>query len=301
MDSTYLSLFIFAIITIVYYLVKPGLTMTILSGEPITKTTVGQDGVETQESIDPMAAYTKQSYLYLIIYVLLVVITQFFVNSSILINKCGGNVSTNFAAGAFMTFIPWALIFGSIVLIIIAFPGFKSAFSNVIGYFAVSGKANTILNELLVNSSVQANIDQEQDVEKKAALQKSAEAILKVCGNVSIMINQIVPENFMSYWAILMPLMKDRYQNKGSTADKEELKSLQEQLLGVVVMRDNIGEAMWYFYTAIFLISIVQYNLSTRGCIMDPSVMAENHQKFLDEEDAKLKANATSSEQVYSG
>ncbi len=95
--------------------------------------------------------------------------------------------------------------------------------------------------------------------------------------------------------------MKEDYQPNSRTYNKEAEESLKTQLLSVVVMRDNIGEALWYFYTAILLISIVQYNLSTRGCIMDPKTMAENHQKFVDAEDAKLKKNAVASSQVYAG
>jgi hypothetical protein len=116
------------------------------------------------------------------------------------------------------------------------------------------------------------------------------------------MVNQIVPENFKNYWAILEPLMKDKYQNRiNNDTNKAELYELQSQLLSVVVMRDNIGEALLYAYTALLLISIVQYNLATRGCIMDPKTMAENHQKFVDAEDAKLKSDATSKAQVFAG
>jgi len=284
MDATYLSLLIFTIITILYYFLKPKLTMNILD-----KTLSNDPDLE--------AKYTKKSYLYLIIYVLLIIITQFFINSSIVINKCGGNLKDNFAAGALMTFIPWVFIFGSIVLILIIFPGFKSAFSNVVGYFAVSGEATTILNELLVNADMQEAINKEDTTpEKKAELQRSAEAIIKLCGNASIMINQIVPENFMDYWSILQPLMKDKYQRSESGV---ELRNLQDRLLSVVITRDNIGEAMWYFYTAILLISIIQYNLTSRGCVMDPATMAANHQKFVEEEDAQLKQNENSADQLY--
>jgi hypothetical protein len=244
---------------------------------------------------NPFQKYTLNSYIYLVCYILLTIMSQFFINFGILKNKCGGNDSSNFTASAFMTFIPWIFIFGSVVLILIVFPGFKSAFSNVIGYFAVSGKANEIMNELLVNTEIQNAINKEEEgSDKKAELQSSAEAIIKLCGNTSIMINQIVPDNFEDYWGILTPLMKPKYSNLAS----EDTIKIKSDLLNVVVMRDNIGEAMWYFYTAILLISVVQYNLSVRGCVMDPAAMAENHQKFVEEEDLALKNEST---QIYSG
>ena len=280
MDATYLSLLIFSLVTILYYYFKPALTIELIDGK---------------EQENAYGSFTKKSYLYLIIYFLLVVLSQFFINVGIIVNKCGGNLKDNFAAGALMTFIPWIFIFGLVVLVLIIFPGFKSAFSNVVGYFAVSGQANKVLNELLVNANIQEALNAETDQAKKASLQKSAEAIIKLCGNASIMINQIVPENFTQYWALLVPLMKEQYQ----TSENAELINLKKQLLSVVVTRDNIGEALWYTYTAVLLISIVQYNLSSRGCVMDPKTMAENHQKFVDAEDAKLKQNAKASSQIY--
>jgi hypothetical protein len=314
MDPAFLSIFIFAIITILYYYFKPSLTVNILAGIPEPEIVKGlQEGGTHGDDLgsgeaninlnppvaeqpqNPFQKYTLNSYIYLVCYILLTIMSQFFINFGILKNKCGGNDSSNFTASAFMTFIPWIFIFGSVVLILIVFPGFKSAFSNVIGYFAVSGKANEIMNELLVNTEIQNAINKEEEgSDKKAELQSSAEAIIKLCGNTSIMINQIVPDNFEDYWGILTPLMKPKYSNLAS----EDTIKIKSDLLNVVVMRDNIGEAMWYFYTAILLISVVQYNLSVRGCVMDPAAMAENHQKFVEEEDLALKNEST---QIYSG
>jgi hypothetical protein len=299
MDATYLSLLIFSLVTLIYYsFLKPKLSLELLYGAPSQAAGMSEEErLKTQQ--EAYAGFTKKSYLYLMIYVLTIIVTQFFVNVGIIVNKCGGNLKDNFAAGALMTFIPWAFIFGVVALILIAFPGFKSAFSNVVGYFAVSGEATTILNKLLVNTNIQEALNSEAtSPEKKVELQRAAEAIIKLCGNASIMVNQIVPDNFVQYWSILEPLMKEQYQNPVG-ANKTELESLKTRLLGVVVTRDNIGEALWYTYTAVLLISIVQYNLSARGCVMDPKTMSENHQKFVDAEDAKLKQNAKASSQIY--
>ena len=115
--------------------------------------------------------------------------------------------------------------------------------------------------------------------EKKEALQSAADAIIKICGNTSIIINQIVPNNFDKYWAILKPLMKDKYQIDGPETTK-----IQNDLFELVVTRDNVGELMWYIYTGILLTSIVQLKITTRGCISNPKTMEVNYQKFLEQE-----------------
>ena len=193
MDATYLSLFIFLITTALYYFYKPNPDVGLLDGNDKDQST-----------------FVKSGYVYLIIYVGFVILTQFFINVGILINKCGGNVSENFSAGALMTFIPWVFIFGSIVVILIAFPGFKSAFSNVIGYFVVAGRANTILAELLVDTDIDKEIDKIEDLDKKSEFKKAAQAVVKIFGDISVIINQMVPENFKEYWKLLTPLMRAR-------------------------------------------------------------------------------------------
>jgi hypothetical protein len=70
--------------------------------------------------------------------------------------------------------------------------------------------------------------------------------------------------------------MKDEYKYAGA-ADQYK-----QKLFNLVLLRDNIGEALWYIYTAVLLVSIVQMNLSTRGCMKDPATMEANRQKYLD-------------------
>lgn len=279
MESTYLSLLLFIIITILYYLMKPAPTTS---------------DVETAQTY---AQFTQKGYIPLVIYFLLVVVVQFAINSSVIVNKCGGSVSQNIGAAAVMTFIPWVLIFGSLTLVLIALPGFKSAFSNVIGYFVVAGEANNILTTLLVNQETKGAIDGQTEMtpEKKQALTSAAEAIIKLCGNMSVMINQIVPSNFNEYWTLLGPLMKEQYQNQGN----EETVKLKTDLLNLVVRRDNIGEALWYVYTAVLLISVIQYNLTTRGCVKDPSAMEASHQAFLKEEELQNQQQDSLTSTVY--
>jgi hypothetical protein len=260
MDSSFFSLLIFALLTILYYLVlKPKLSVTTLedpSGEEYVK-------------------YNSSKNTALFIYFIMIVLTQIFVNATVIINKCGGSIAQNIGSAFLITLIPWIFIFGGVITCLMMFPGFKSAFSNVIGYFSVSGSANNILSELLVQSDLNQTINEanDGDIKKKDSLKTAAEAIVKLCGNMSILINQIVPSNFAEYWQMLTPLMKEQYQNGAP--------ELKQQLLDVVVRRDNIGEALWYIYTAILLISITQYSIVSRPCNKDLATMQSDQEKFL--------------------
>jgi len=264
MSNSYLNIVTFLLTTLFYYLaVKPSYTYEI--------------------SIDPnkQKEYKSSSYMYLAIYLLLVMVIQFMVNVSIISSTCGGNITENMGAAGVLTFLPWTLIFGVLIVILTVYPGFKSAFSDVIGYFWVSGSANKIITELLVDPKIQKKMDEDttSTPEQKEAMMTAADTIIKICGNTSVLINQIVPSNFQSYWNILTPLLKPKYQS-----NNPETENMKNELFEIVVTRDNVGEAMWYIYTGLLLTSLVQLKMTTRGCVSNPKTMEENYQKFKDAE-----------------
>jgi hypothetical protein len=269
MANSYLNIVTFLLTTLFYYLaIKPSYTYEI--------------------SIDPtkQKEYKSNSYMYLAIYLLLVMVIQFMVNASIISSTCGGNITENMGAAGVLTFLPWTLIFGVLIVILTVYPGFKSAFSDVIGYFWVSSSSNKVITELLVDPKIQKKMDEDttSTPEQKEAMMTAADTIIKICGNTSVLINQIVPSNFQSYWNILTPLLKPKYQTENPETEK-----IRNELFEIVVTRDNVGESMWYMYTGLLLTSLVQLKMTTRGCVSNPKTMEANYQKF---KDAEQKANA---------
>lgn len=275
MTSSYINIVTFILTTVFYYMaLKP-----VLSYDDLI-------------DVKKYEAYNKNNYLYLGIYLMLVMLVQFVVNTSIISTTCGGSISENIGAAGFLTFIPWTLIFGVIIIILIIYPGFKSAFSDVIGYFYVSSSATKIITELLVNRDVEKKLTGSETQEEKQSLEDAADAIVKICGNTSILINQIVPDNFLNYWKILKPLMKEQYKDDNSPVSSD----MRKQLFELVVTRDNIGESLWYIYTGILITSIVQLKLTTRGCQSNTATMEKNYSEFLKkEEEAKAKKAETDS------
>ena len=279
MANSYLNIITFLLTTLLYYLaLKPALTY------------------DTIIDINKYSAYLNNSKLYLAVYFFAILVVQFIVNAYLITQTCGGNITQNMSVSGTFTFIPWTLIFGVVIIVLLVYPGFKSAFSDVIGYFYVAGAANKILTELLVNKDIQKNIDNDNNSspEQKANMQQAADMIIKICGNTSILINQIVPSNFNEYWNILKPLMKSKYQVEGALTDEKR-----SELFELVVTRDNVGEAMWYIYTGLLITSIVQLKLSTRGCVVGPAQMAKNYQNYLTQQESANKQQEQATSTVY--
>ena len=309
MASSYLNIVMFLVTTLFYYMaLKPTLTYDIVSN-PETYT-----------------SFVSSNYMYLGVYLLLVIMIQFLVNASIITTTCGGSVSENMGAAGAFTFIPWFLIFGVIVIVLVIYPGFKSAFSDVIGYYYVSTKANELLIELLASQGIETTTTapaptatapatapatdyisptappasaflgpKGQTGGTKEELQKAADLILKICGNTSILINQMVPSNFDSYWNLLNPLKKEKYQMKNGNEISNDAQQLKKQLFDLVVTRDTIGEALWYIYTGLLLTSIVQLKITSRGCATNPQTMEANYAKFQEQEAAAQQQAAATS------
>jgi len=316
-NNSYLNFIVFIITTILYFLIKP---------DPYTKT---EDGTDTDSG---------SSYMMTGAYFLVVIISQFFINSYLITTSCGGNVMSNLKESALYTFVPWTLIFGIVMIALVAYPDIKGAFSDVYGYYFVSGSAQTILTELLkgnIDSSAPNNPSALNPIDTSlnpidTAFKPSApnnpiatatpldtgkervdmlggggkiykggassnndqvsDLVLKIYGNMSILINQLTPSNFNYYWDnMLTPLFKNEYR-----VDKTLAETKKTDLLKLVVQRDNIGEGMWYIYTGILICSLVQFKLSSVGCKSNQEILAANYKKLKEEQKQKTVTSTAS-------
>ena len=86
---------------------------------------------------------------------------------------------------------------------------------------------------------------------------------------------------------------------KNFQTDNPETEFKRTELFNLVVMRDTIGEMMWYIYTGILLTSIVQMKISTTPCYISPKQMEQNYQTFLEKENKVQQQNATAQSTVY--
>ena len=271
LDNTYWNILSFIIITILFfYYVKPKPSIEALSNPP-----------------SPYQAYG--------LYFMAIILSQLGFNLSTLKNKCGHGWQANLGYAILITLGPWLAMFGILIGVLIALPGMKSAFSDVIGYYVVANSANKLLSEMLVDTEINDKLNEAGDAvdeEKKQSMQAAAEAVMKMVGNVSILINQIVPGNFAEYWNTLIPLMKN--------PDAEDMLKNKQALFDLVVIRDNIGEACWYIYTAVLLISIVGYKLANKACELDPGIANANYDAYLDKQQTLSETKAVANSIQYS-
>lgn len=242
---------------------------------------------------EQFSKYSRQKYIMMIILFFILFTIHMLGNIFHFQSMCGGSITDNIGKVFISTFIPWLLVFGFLMMVLIIFPGFKGAFSNVIGYYAVYRGANEILVKLLGNGTADTIIkESDSKSEDKNTLEKASDAVLKLIGNTGIMINQITPENFTEMWNMMKPVMKP--EMRGSEGDKYK-----EDLLKLAIRRDNIGEFCWYFYTTILLTIMVKTMLLKQKCVTSLSTLKERTAKYNEQEQKQDEQKKKDDSVVY--
>jgi hypothetical protein len=266
MDITFLSLFLFSIVMTIYFNVQSG----IWGIQSPTMVRTDEAALETLKHNRTASA----------VFVAAVALSQFVLNMFYLLGKCGGPLSGAIAGtAAAATLLPWAFLFGAVVLVLFQFPALKSAFANVLGYFVIAGAANDILARAFP-AELHNQVEGLDAGVSKTQMTDAAEAVLRIMGNRGVLVNTFTVENFNELWGKLELLMIN-------VTNKEELK---DELFKLVVRKEMIGEGCWYFYTAVLVASVVYYTLSLKPCVKSPAALKKDHDAYLKTIDAKEQA-----------
>lgn len=286
MDISNYSLLLFIITTLLYISSIP------IIGKPKLTLEMNKSGISTLTD-EQLLNYYSECFYKLCIFVLIVICTQLGLNITYIINKCKGNAGKNVGAAVIYTLIPWIFIFGVMIVVIFMYPRLKSIFSDVIGYFFIAKSANNLLLEILKDTNIDNIIQNEKDPNEKIKYETAAKDIMKIYGNKSILINEMFPDNFISIWEGLKSLMKPGMYESGGPENKKQ------ELLNLVIYRDNIGEALWYIYTALLVGSIVYYNLASRECVKDVNSIKIEYDKYEKEQEEREKQEEINNSVVY--
>lgn len=202
-----------------------------------------------------------------IIYYLVVIGGQYFINLSISKKLCGKSQFINVAK---FTIIPWIIIFGLLKGMLHFFPGWLVPFSNTIGYFVVKILGiNRVLHDLFLSK-----IDNIENKEMKVA----AEALNHIYNDKSLLINEISSnkDNFDNFWNTMQ---SSGLFKPSLNADSKNLENLKNKLFFFVNLKDTISEGLWYTLTGM-LITTISYNyIINSSCERSISDMQKNMQQ----------------------
>ena len=242
MDAIYISIIAYTLVQTAYYYYVPGLTL-----DDGLKT---KDDLETVEG-DPQLSRMGGAFLANLL-------IQLIIGFSYVSGKCSGALGQNILKTIWFIVMPWVALLIPVAVVIRLYPELVQIFANVIGYAVVSGRADTLLVQTLKTpEALQTNSVSGQTNSVSGQTNSVSVALLKVLSNQSVIINLMTPTTFDKVWAMLKPLMRD---------ESEWPKDAERTLRALVATKQHVGEAMWYFYTAVLTTTIVYYYLGSTSC-----------------------------------
>jgi len=218
---------------------------------------------------------------------------QFGVNYSASAMKCG---SPQLGQALWFTIFPNLIYTGAVIVLLHLFPGFKSVFSNTIGYFIIGipifhGGIRKVFRKLMLPPS-------------------NNELVKKVYTDESELVNLMTPK-ITDFWARMKDFSKLFYN--GAVVFKNDPKVLKKtgmqrpmidmdnslakkeikKLYALITIKDYVGEFMWLFLTTL-VVSATSFNfiLGIDNCKLD-SQMVKVKQEIMKKSKEKTKEVST--------
>jgi hypothetical protein len=242
-------LLVFTVITTIYYIIKYNLDDSITS------------------SMDTV---------YFVMYILILVVTHFFMNLNMTRAMCGSNQwETTFI----VTAGPWIVIFGFLFIALKTFPSWLMPFSNTIGYglALLAGLSET--TEKLFKST-------------EGATKEELGFLEKIYTDKSLIINEITINNFPNFWQNMKGLFRDEVKNDPTNAVKKSLYQL-------VKLKELAAEYIWYVLAGL-LITSVSYNfIINASCKRSVQDMQEAHNQHEQQENELQEAKQSTEQRLY--
>jgi hypothetical protein len=202
----------------------------------------------------------------LLVYIVLIFGAQLFANIAITSSVCKGTPQT--VPAIMYTVVPNILIFGTLVVLLNIYPGWRAPFSNTFGYFVVylMGVNNALTSLLKLEGSRLIN---------------------KICSDKSILINEITPLNFKPFL--------ERMSSDGLLVKGYDTIPAYKTLWTYVGLKNNISDYLWYMLTGALVITTTYNALLDIKC----SISVKDKQKAAAEFAAQQAAESNSQQQPH--
>jgi len=176
-------------------------------------------------------------------YYISVLFGQYLINLMTTYRMC--NDHYQYLTAAYITLVPWVLIFGILNLMLLIFPGWLTPFSNTFGYgMAVAlGIKKVIRNVFKDPGTVEGQSD------------KATEALNYIYGNQSLLVNEITIQNFDEFLVSMKTLLK-------VGAGSKEVVILKN----LIFLKESVAQYMWFLLTGSLVIAVATNSIINSSC-----------------------------------
>ncbi len=230
----------------------------------------------------------SNSWIVTAVYIFITLLAQIIANFSNAKTICRGS-SQSFGLVLLYTLIPYFLILGTVMALIVVFPAWLTPFSNTIGYAAVSVMGlQTVFNKLLAVGP------EKKDASGK--LHPPNELIKDICSDKSLLINEMTGDNYADFMAAMAgnedsapKSISESSSAQATSAKPKELSMLVEnyekkpeyyKLFSLVLLKNIISEGLWYILAGCLAISIANNVLINIQCNYNPKEMQKMNESM---------------------
>jgi hypothetical protein len=217
--------------------------------------------------------------MYFYIYLLSVLLVEYFVNLNLTTSICG---SSQWTTALFVTILPWGIIFGILTLLLTMFPGWLSPFSNTFGYaIALMAGLNDTFADIIEPNPKGIKLKPDESILQQA--------LAHIYSDKSLLINEITVDNFDYFWDSMKGVFKQSvYEND----------TFKNNLYSMVVLKNTVSMCIWYILTGILITSISYNYIINSGCKASAAEMQERHVQY-EQELAEAQTSTTTAKRVY--
>lgn len=206
----------------------------------------------------------KQEMIWGLVYIGILLVGMYVINLNITKTMCG---STQPGTALMVTAIPWSLVFGVTILMLLAFPGWLSPFSNTIGYLiAKLAGVNSVADKVIAPKAVTQTTP--------GATKVASEALEQIYSDKALLINQLTPENFEGFWN---KMSQAKLLNQGAAKFKE-------QLYNIIRLKKLVAELVWALLSGGLASSISTSYIQNTACQQSAKEMIQRHNQYEDED-----------------
>lgn len=193
----------------------------------------------------------RNTAIWFMIYMALLLIGMYAFNLSITKEMCGVPQA---GKAILVTTVPWIIIFGLLVILLTAFPGWLSPFSNTFGYLVTRmAGISTLMDKLLV-PKVEA---------KTKEMRAASEALQQIYADKGLLINEITMSNFDQFW---QQMTSAKLFVAGAGQYKEALRKL-------VKLKTLIAEYIWAMLAGTMITSVSKNYIINTQCRLSAEEM----------------------------
>ena len=185
---------------------------------------------------------------WIIVFFIITGIIQFMNNLYLTSLMCG---NTNMPSAFFNTLIPWVLIFGSSILMLILIPGWLRVFSNTFGFMVAEWAGLNATVAGLFKTPSQTNPKDDLDLHKTIEI---------IAGNPSKIINEVKLDDYTNEIGVVTWPSLDLLTPFFATQVTPENKT---KLYNLLVLKEDIGYFVWFI-----LIGSISILVSTNSVLI---------------------------------